>query len=483
MPLAARAAPPAASSASSSTGSSTASSARTASPLSGGSAARSAPDFATIVERYGPAVVNIGVLREGEEQAMAPELDNLAPDDPIAALLPAPAAGQASRQNRAREPRVARNGGSGFIVSADGLVVTTAHVVNGADDVIVTLTDRRRFKARVLGVDPQSDIALIQMQGASRLPTVRLGDASRVRAGDEVLAIGAPDGPQNTVTSGLVSATPHVRPDGTRFPFLQTDIAVNPDNSGGPLLNRSGEAIGVDIQIYADSERFRTMTFAVPIEAAVKLRARLRGTGATSAEPGIAAQDLDPGLAAAFGVPRAQGALVTAVPGAAPGAAKNGLKVGDVVTQVNGKPVAQAADLRDALDALAPGTKATLRIIRGKKPMTVTVVASAAAIAAPVGGGAVATAAEELERVGLSVHPLAEAEKRAGGPESGLVVDASTGLAANAGIQPGDLVLSVNGTPVSSREGLATLLATGGKGVALLIERENVRSFVPLELR
>lgn len=455
-----------------------AASAKAARALSNGGATQAAPDYATIVEQYGRAVVNITALRDAGQQAVtAVGLDALAPDDPLGAVAPP----TATQQDDGKPLRIMWGSGSGFIISADGLVVTTAHIVNHADEVTVTLTDRRQFKARVLEVDPHTDVALIQIQGASRLPVVKLGDSSRVRAGEPVLAIGAPDGPQNAVTAGLISETSRVLPDGTSFPFFQTDIAVNPDNSGGPLMNREGEAIGVVVQLYVDAQRYQTITLAIPISTAIKLGSHLP-EGLKTAGGGslnITTQDLDPGLAAAFGLSRPQGVLVTFVAAPTHGTVASGLKAGDVIIQINGKTVDHASELRDAVSGLAPGSKATLKIIRSKKPMTLlaTVGAPTESAAANPGGSG------ELDRIGLSVHPLSADEQRASGLTSGLFIDISSGLAASAGIQPGDIVVSVNGTPVGSREALASLIAAGGNEVALLIVRDNVRSFVSLQLR
>lgn len=430
----------------------------------------SAPNYAIFVDRYGPAVVNIRAAGDADRPA---QLDAIAPDDPIGALLQS----SASQQDQSPAARVMWGRGSGFIVSPDGLVVTTAHTVNRADEVTVTLTDRRQFKARVLGVDPRTDVALLQMQGASKLPVVRLGDAARVNTGETVLTIGALEGAQNTVTAGIVSVAPHALPDGTTFPFFQTEIAVNPDNSGGPLLNRDGAVIGVDVQLYVDAPRYQTMTFAIPIAAAIELRTHLLGQAkASGGSLGITTQDLDPGLATAFGLSRPQGVLVTLVAPTAHGTAANGLRAGDVITHVNGKSVDHAADLRDAVAGLTSGSKVTLKIVRNNKPMTLSATVAASTDAAAPSG-------DDLDRIGLVVHPLSEAERRTSGVEAGLLVDAASDLAADAGIEPGDIVVSVNGKPVASREALAALVASSPKVAALLIVRDNTRTFVSLKSR
>ena len=244
-------------------------------------------------------------------------------------------------------------------------------------------------------------------------------------------------------------------------------------------MSREGDVTGVVVQLYADAQRYRTTTFAIPIAAAIKLGSNLPDAPkkAGGGSLNITTQDLDPKLAAAFGLSRPQGALVTFVAPPTRGTAATGLKAGDVITQINGKTVDHADDLRDAVSGLSPGSKATLKIIRGKKPMTLSATVGALADTATTSGSG------ELDRIGLSVHPLGEDEQRASGLTSGLLVDISSGLAASAGIQPGDIVVSVNGTPVASREALASLIAASGNEVALLIVRDNVRSFVSLQLR
>lgn len=454
-------------------------------------------DFATMVERYGPAVVNIGTASPAEQspsdQPMgAPGLDNLDPDDPIYSLFRSKAPQPQTPSTVSDPPRVVWGSGSGFIISADGIVVTTAHVVNRAEQVTVTLTDRRQFKADVLGVDPASDVALLQIQGAGKLPAMRLGDASRVRVGERVLAIGSPDGPQNAATSGLISVTPHALPDGDAFTFLETDIAADPDNSGGPLLDRNGTVIGVNVQVYADTGRYRSLTLAIPIDAVAKLRAQLQGQGKLAGGSlGIQTQDVDPGLAAAFGLPRASGALVTAVAPGRPGGTASSLKAGDVITRINGKAIESQSDLTGYVSALQPGSKVALSIVRGRKPMTLTAVVGAgvehglppAASAAETMTTATVLERNALAHLGFAVHALSDAERRASGLPYGVMVDSATGPAAAAGIQAGDVVLSVNNEAVTTRESLETLIERGGKEVALLIQRDNVRSFVSLEVK
>jgi serine protease Do len=440
-------------------------------------------DFPTIVERYGPAVVNISTASP-DQQASAQAPTPIDPDDPFIAFFRrgAPATWTDAQNN---PPRAISGSGSGFIVSPDGLILTTAHVVDSAEEVTVTLTDKRKFMGKVLVADIQNDVAVVKID-AARLPVVRLGDSSRLRVGEPVLTIGAPYGSDNTVTNGIVSATAHTTPGGANFPFYQTDVSVNPDNSGGPIFNRAGEVVGIHEQIYADTERYQSLTFAVPINLANKVRAQLQTQRkmVSRGNFGVEAQDVDPGLAGAFGLQQAAGALVTAIEPGTPAAA-SGLKPGDVIVQIGDQPIDRAADLVDRLADPQLGGKATLRLIRNRRPMVMAIMVST--------GTAASSPDDDLgprqsdigmgDRLGLTTHPMTPAELRANGLARGLIVDGVSGAAANAGIQPGDIILSLNGTPVKSQRQVAALAAKAGGEVALLIQRDNARSFVSLELR
>ena len=416
-------------------------------------------DFPTIVERYGPAVVNISATGP-DPQSSIPAPAAIDADDPLLAfvkhLVPQ------SQASLGGSARAITGMGSGFIVSPDGLILTTAHVVDQADEVTVRLTDRREFKAKVVVVDSQSDVALIQID-ATKLPTVKLGDSSRVRVGEPVLAIGSPDSFENTVTAGIVSATSRTLQDGSSFPFFQTDIAANPNNSGGPLFNRAGEVVGIDVQIYADSDRSPSLAFAIPINLATKVRAQAQASQASQATSpgglGVEVQDVGPGLAVAFGLPRPAGALVNSV-GPGTSAAASGVKPGDVIIRIGDKTIDRAAELGEDAAGLPPGTKTTLRLIRNRRPMTMTVMVgpSAQSPNARQGDGSAG------DRLGLSMHPLSEDERRASDLAVGLMVDGVDGPAASAGIQPGDIVLSLNGTLVESQEQVAALEAKAAKG-------------------
>ncbi|MCC8402900.1 trypsin-like peptidase domain-containing protein [Paraburkholderia sp. MMS20-SJTN17] len=463
-------------------------------------------DFSTFAERYGPAVVNV-TARVASEQVSPPEQEAIDSSDPFFAFFRRDA--RPSPDAQAGAPSVMTGRGSGFIISPDGLILTTAHVVDSAAEVTVRLTDQREFKAQVVAVDPQSDVAVLQID-AHKLPAVKLGDSSRVRVGEPVLSIGSPDGFQNTVTTGIISATTRILPNGSAFPFFQTEIAANPDNSGGPLFNRAGEVIGIDVQVYTDSDRYESLTFGIPIKAANQVREQVQsqrepapGTAGNGGKPagansfGMQVEDVSPGLAVALGLPHAAGALVDTVEAGSPAAAA-GLKAGDVILQVGDKRIEQSAALADQLAAVPPGTRTTLKLIRSRRLTTASfpgettndgaaaTAAAAAADVAPVAAAHVTAVPPDsgaADRLGLVTHPLSEDERRKSGLPLGLMVDASSGPAANAGIKVGDIVVSLDDTLVESQDQAAALEAKAKKMVAVLIQRDNARNFVSVKVK
>ncbi len=438
-----------------------------------GGARAAAVDFSEIVERYGPAVVNVSVSGKaprGPQDAAAEEalrefLRRFAPP------------GAPSRRGPGVDPQV-RGVGSGFIVSGDGLILTNAHVVNGADEITVRLTDRREFSARLVGADPQTDVAVLRID-AEGLPTVRLGDPSKVRVGEPVLAIGSPYGFENTVTSGIVSAKSRSLPDDTFVPFIQTDVAVNPGNSGGPLFDARGEVIGINSQIYSRTGGFQGLSFAIPIDVASQVQAQLVGQGrVVRGRFGVSIQEVDQALARAFGLDAPRGALVTGVEPDSP-AAGAGLKTGDVIVALDGVPIARSAELPARVAGMKPGQRASLEVLRERRPLTLSVVAGEA------GAQRTAQAAPAVPapatRLGVSVRELRPGEAGAGEP-AGLLVEASGGPAAQAGIRPGDRILSVDGTPVATVPQLRERVKAAGDELVLLIQRQEARVFVPLRL-
>ncbi|MCA7957151.1 trypsin-like peptidase domain-containing protein [Burkholderia multivorans] len=400
-------------------------------PVDNGSGPPAASDvasdgFPAIVDRYGAAVVTIRTSAF-DPQTGEPTFAILDPDDPLAAFFRrgAPPRAQGPQPPAPdTSPRAITGSGSGFIVSPDGAILTSAHVIGDATDATVRLANGREFRATVVAVDPQSDVAVLRIDGA-RLPYVPIAEATRVRAGEPVMTIGAPDGAGNTVTAGIVSATPRRLPDGSAFPFLQTDIAVNPDNSGGPVFDRAGNVVGIAMQVYTGADRYASLTFAIPIALSAKLRDQLeppsqaaRGSGANAL--GLDVQDVGAGLAAALGLPRASGALVDGVEAGSP-AAVAGVRAGDVIVQFGDRPVAGAAELNDLAATLAPGEQAPMRLIRNRAPVVLTVAvnddAGANAVAAD-GTSGVADASggeDESGAAGVGANGLGVAGSRTAG--------------------------------------------------------------------
>ncbi|HEF4754492.1 TPA: trypsin-like peptidase domain-containing protein [Burkholderia multivorans] len=382
--------------------------------------------FPAIVDRYGAAVVTIRTSAF-DPQTGEPTFAILDPDDPLAAFFRrgAPPRAQGPQPPAPdTSPRAITGSGSGFIVSPDGAILTSAHVIGDATDATVRLANGREFRATVVAVDPQSDVAVLRIDGA-RLPYVPIAEATRVRAGEPVMTIGAPDGAGNTVTAGIVSATPRRLPDGSAFPFLQTDIAVNPDNSGGPVFDRAGNVVGIAMQVYTGADRYASLTFAIPIALSAKLRAQLqppaqaaRGSGANAL--GLDVQDVGAGLAAALGLPRASGALVDGVEAGSP-AAVAGVRAGDVIVQFGDRPVAGAAELNDLAATLAPGEQAPMRLIRNRAPVVLTVAVNDDRGANAVGADGVTGVAgasgdeDESGAASLGANGLGMAGSRTGG--------------------------------------------------------------------
>ncbi len=439
------------------------------------------PSFNWIVEKYGPAVVNVSVTGEARDlSARAPKMPQIDPDDPMFEFfkrfgIP----GQGGPMPRNAPP--SHGVGSGFIVSADGVILTNAHEVDGAKEVDVRLTDKREFRAKVIGVDKQTDVAVIKIE-AKNLPTVALGNTADLKVGDWVLAIGSPFGFDNTVTAGIVSAKSRTLPDGSYVPFLQTDVAVNPGNSGGPLFNLKGEVVGINSQIYSQSGGYQGLSFAIPIDVAAKVQTQLVQYGRVErGRLGITIQEVNQSLAESFGLSKPMGALVSAVEKGSP-AEKAGVEPGDVIVKINGKEVASSAALPLEVAEIKPGNVAKLEVIRkgDSKTLDVTVGQQKdAKVAAKSGDGA-----DKHERLGLAVRPLNPSEQKEADVKGGLLVEdvSGSGPAARAGIQPGDVILSLNGTPVTSVDQLRELTQKAGKNVALLVQRNDTRLFVPLTI-
>ncbi len=431
------------------------------------------PDMSEIVARNGPAVVNISVSGTEKGAAGAPGLPQLDPNDPFYEFF------RHFRGPQPRGERQMRGQGSGFILSEDGTILTNAHVIDGADEVLVRLTDKREFKAKVLGLDKASDVAVLKID-ARRLPTLKIGSAANAKVGEWVLAIGAPFGFENSATAGIISAKSRSLPDDSYVPFLQTDVAVNPGNSGGPLFNMAGEVIGINSQIYSRTGGYQGVSFAIPIDVAMKVQEQIVKYGKVQrGRIGVAIQELNQSLADSFGLKKTTGALVSSVEEGGP-AAKAGLEPGDVILGVNGKEIAGSSELPPIIADIKPGESARLQVWRKGATREIEVRVGALKDAKEV--AAVDSKDANAGRLGLAVRPLTPGERRQADIKAGLVVENATGAAARAGIRAGDVVLSVNGEPVSSVEQLRKLIGKANKRVALLIQREDAKIFVPVDL-
>ncbi len=447
------------------------------------------PDFSTMVQKYGPAVVNISVVSKVPTSYSPDDQDSDDDDD----------SGQGQQGPQGQNPfgpnspfapffrgfpmQPPQQGpvhgeGSGFIVSSDGTILTNAHVVNGASEVTVRLTDRREYTAKVIGVDTKSDVAVIRIP-AKNLPTVKLGDTRNLKVGEWVVAIGAPFGFENSVTAGIVSAKGRTLPDSGYVPFIQTDVPINPGNSGGPLFNMRGEVVGINSQIYTRSGGYQGVSFSIPIDVAMGVSTQLQTHGhVTRGKLGVVIQNVDQGLADSFGLPNPEGALVSSVEkGGA--AAQAGVEPGDVILKLNGEPVNQSNELPAAVAALQPGTTVKLEVWRNHASRELTVKLASMEDKR--------TAANNTDhgqsggKIGLAVRPLTSEEQRQA-KTPGLLVEQAKGPALSAGLQPGDIVIAANGAPVSSVEQLRSAVEKSKSHIALLVQRGENRLFVPVRV-
>jgi serine protease Do len=423
---------------------------------------RTLPDFTDLVEQVGPSVVNIRTSEKvkaaaagGVDEQMLEFFRRFGiPVPPNLPRTPRPDRGQAPDEDQPKGL------GSGFILTSDGFVMTNAHVVEGADEVIVTLTDKREFKAKIIGTDKRSDVAVVKIE-ATGLPAVKIGDTNRLKVGEWVMAIGSPFGLENTVTAGIVSAKQ--RDTGDYLPFIQTDVAINPGNSGGPLINMRGEVVGINSQIYSRSGGFQGISFAIPIDEATRVSDQLRATGrVTRGRIGVQIDQVSKEVAESIGLGKPQGALVRGVESGAP-AEKAGIEAGDIITKFEGRVIEKSSDLPRMVGNVKPGTKAVVTVFRRgtTKDLTVTIAeveaekpqrkASAAEPKAPIAGPA--------QVLGLVVSELPDAQKKELKIKGGVKVDAAEGAAARAGLREGDVIVAIANIEVTSVKEFEAALA------------------------
>ncbi|MFG3692406.1 DegQ family serine endoprotease [Stutzerimonas stutzeri] len=438
------------------------------------------PDFTPLVESASPAVVNISTKQHVQAHGAAAQMPDLEGLPPIfreffGHSFPAPPEGQ--------QPD-AQSLGSGFIIAADGYVLTNNHVVADADEIIVRLPDRSELEATLVGADPRTDVALLKIE-ATGLPTVRLGDSSALKVGEWVLAIGSPFGFDHTVTAGIVSATGRNLPSESYVPFIQTDVAINPGNSGGPLFNLQGEVIGINSQIFTRSGGFMGLSFAIPIDVAMDVANQLRTEGKVSRGwLGVAIQEVNRDLAESFGLERPAGALVAQVMDGGP-AAKGGLRVGDVILSVDGHAIDMSADLPHLIGAIKPNTKAKLEIVRDGERETLTVQIGAL----PDEGEEAATAERNAEkssnRLGVKVSELTAEQKRSLDLPGGVVItEVSSGPAAMIGLRPGDVITHLNNQAIDSVSTFARVAEQlpKNRSVSMRVLRQGRASFITFKL-
>ena len=436
-------------------------------------------DASDLVDKEGPAVVNIStttLIQHGVQGMPTPEDQEMF--DFFHKFFP-PGASPHLRIPREVPERAS---GSGFIVSSDGYILTNAHVVDGADEVVVKLIDKRKFTAKVIGFDSRTDVALIKIN-ATHLPTVTMGDPNKLRVGEPVVAIGSPFGFENSVTSGIVSAKGRSLPDENYVPFIQTDAAINPGNSGGPLFNMRAEVVGINSQIYSRSGGYQGVSFAIPIDVAMDVAEQLKAGGKVSRGwLGVAVQEVTADLAESFGLSRPAGALISDVQEGSP-AEKSGLQVSDVILQFDGKAVENSGDLPRLVGAIRPGSKVPVKVWR-KGAVKELIVAVGRMPDEDNGGPAAMKFGKAVSKGGLALSELSTEQKHALKLNNGLLVEDATDDAVRAGIREGDVILAVNNTMVKTVDEFRRLIKAvpKGKSAAILVRRGEGTLYIPLKI-
>lgn len=429
---------------------------------------RTLPDFTDLVDQVGPSVVNIRTL----EKVVARSQQGGQGDEEMQEFfkrfgIPMPnVPRQAPRQNRPQpqDEDQPRGVGSGFILTSDGVIMTNAHVVDGADEVIVTLPDKREFKAKILGADKRSDVAVVKID-ASGLPAVKVGDVNRLRVGEWVMAIGSPFGLENTVTAGIVSAKQ--RDTGDFLPFIQTDVAINPGNSGGPLINMRGEVVGINSQIYSRSGGFMGISFAIPMDEAVRVSDQLRASGrVTRGRIGVQIGQVSKDVAESIGLGKPIGALILGVEKGSP-AEKAGVEAGDIITRFDGKTIEKSTDLPRIVGGIKPGTRSSMTVFRrgGSKELQVVIAEIEAdkPVAKVSPKEEKPSASASAQAFGLAVSPVTDAQKKEAGIRGGVRVEGAADAAARAGLREGDIILQVANVEVLSLKDFDAVLAKHDK--------------------
>ncbi|CAH2770474.1 MAG: HtrA protease/chaperone protein [uncultured Caballeronia sp.] len=464
------------------------------------------PDFTTLVDKVGPSVVNIRtttrVSSSNDLRGLPPGMDDGDMSEffrrffgiPMPGTPGSPRGGGGSGGDQGSDkggsPDSPDNSeqssgvGSGFIMSVDGYVMTNAHVVDDADTIYVTLTDKREFKAKLIGVDERTDVAIVKIQATS-LPAITVGDSNKVRVGEWVLAIGSPFGLDNTVTAGIVSAKG--RDTGDYLPFIQTDVAVNPGNSGGPLINMAGEVIGINSQIYSRTGGFMGISFAIPIDEAMRVADQLKAMGkVTRGHIAVAIGEVTKEVADSLGLPKAQGALVSSVEAGGP-ADKAGIQPGDIILKYNGQDVSTATDLPRMVGDTKPGTKATITLWRKgeSRDLPITIAEMQPDKVAKTEAKKTPPKPSASNTLGIAVSDIPADQKKALKLTNGVMVDAVEGPAARAGFQKGDIILRIGDTDITSAKQFDAITQNvdPSKMVAVLVRRGDNTQFVPLRPR
>lgn len=440
-------------------------------------AAKDLPDFTTLVEKNSAAVVNVSITQAVQNSQLNPAIPGLPEGDPLAELF---------RRFGSPMPRdqESHSLGSGFIISADGYIMTNAHVVDNADKIIVRLTDQREFKAKVIGADKRTDVALLKIE-ATGLPKVTQGDPNTLKVGEWVLAIGSPFGFDSSVTAGIVSGKGRSLQQENYVPFIQTDVAINPGNSGGPLFNMKGEVVGINSQIYSRSGGYMGLSFAIPIDVAIDVSNQLRAVGkVTRGRIGVVIQEVTKDLAESFGLHKSAGALISAVEKGGP-ADKAGIQPSDVILKFDGKTVNASKDLPRMVAGTPPGSKVSVQLWRKGETRDVNLLVGEM----PGDGRAVHTqksdsSNEQIGRLGIGVVELTDEQKKQLQIEDGLLIDEVRGGNARSELQRGDIILAVGNTPITSIEQLNGVLKTipKGRNVALLVRRGDTASYIAIKL-